>query len=394
MNGHRFNFAIVIILISLSLTVGIVAIAQDASQTNERDSGQVFATSTPAPSAQSSASVPAIGPYEYPDGVNPMTGLPYPNDEVRSRRNLIVKISNHPPVVRPQHGVNAADIVYEYEAEGGVTRFAAIYRTNAPQKVGSVRSGRLMDMELVTMYSALLAYSGTSKPIRNLYLNSNFRWRLISPSIGDNCENAGFCRDNTLTDRPYEHRLFGDTTKMWEVATKRNVNTGFRAIGFAFSEQPAVGGIAARDVYITGYGRTEARWQFDETSGRYLRYSDSVPHLDAADGEQLWADNLVIIEAPHNPRPDLFPPGSADESFEVALWGSGRAFVFRDGAIFVGFWQRLGNEPGKALLLMLGNSKPIYLKPGRTWITVARSLGNTIVNAELVALPTATPESS
>ena len=52
-----------------------------------------------------------------------MTGLPYPNEEVRARRNLIVKISNHPPIVRPQHGVNAADLVFEYEAEGNVTRF-------------------------------------------------------------------------------------------------------------------------------------------------------------------------------------------------------------------------------------------------------------------------------
>ena len=388
MNQIRINYAFVILLIILGLTAGSIGFTQDTSQTDERPAGQIFATSTPVQAAQTSANAEVIGPYEYPDGVNPMTGLRYPNEEVRSRRNLIVKISNHPPLVRPQHGINAADIVYEYEAEGGVTRFAAIYRTNAPEKVGSVRSGRLMDMELVTMYSALLAYSGTSKPIRNLYLNSDFRWRLISPSIGDNCENAGFCRDNSLTDRPYEHRLFGDTAKMWDVATQRNVNVGFRAIGFAFSEQPTVGGIAARDVYITGYGRTDARWQYDESSGRYLRYSDSVPHYDAADGEQLWADNLVIIEASHNPRPDLFPQGSADESFEVALWDSGRAYVFRDGAIFVGFWQRLGEEPGKALLLMLGNSKPIVLKPGRTWITVARSLGNTIVNAELVALPT------
>ena len=392
MNQDRHYLAVALFLVLVLLPGGIVVTAQDTSQTDEQETVQVFATSTP--EAQVQASVDVIGPFEYPDGFNPMTGLPYPNAEVRARRNLIVKISNHPPVVRPQHGVNAADIVYEYEAEGGVTRFAAIYRTNAPEKVGSVRSGRLMDMELVTMYSALLAYSGTSKPIRNLFLNSDFRWRLISPSIGDNCENAGFCRDNTLTARPYEHRLFGDTTKMWGVATQRNVNVGFRAVGFAFSEQPAVGGIAARDVFITGYGRTDARWQYDESSGHYLRYSDSVPHFDAADNQQLWADNLVIIEVPHNPRPDLFPPGSADESFEVALWGSGRAYVFRDGAIFVGFWQRLGSEPGKALLLMLGNSKPIYLKPGRTWITVARSLGNTIVNAELVALPTATPEQS
>ena len=382
------------ILISLTLGVFLMAMpvgAQGTSATAAPGSGQIFATSTP----QQANTTPAvvIGPYEYPDGFNPMTGLPYPSQEARARRNLIVKISNHPPLVRPQHGVNAADIVYEYEAEGGVTRFAAIYRTNSPGKVGSIRSGRLMDIELITMYSALLAYSGTSKPIRNIYFSSDFRYRLITPSIGDNCENAGFCRDNTLTDRSYEHKLFGDTNKMWDVATKRNVNTGFRAVGFAFSDESAVGGIAARDVFITGYGRTNARWQYEESSGHYERYTEGVPHFDAADNQQLWADNLVVIGVPHNRRPDIFAPGSADESLEVALWDSGRAYVFRDGALNVGFWKRLGNRPGEALLLMLGNSRPILLKPGRTWITVARSLGNTIVNAELQELPTATPQS-
>ena len=379
--------ALIICLMPGALGVG--GQGEFATATAERSLS--FATSTPQQRA-SPTPAPVIGPFEYPAGTNPMTGLPYPHEEARARRNLIVKVSNHPPIVRPQHGINAADLVFEYEAEGGVTRFAAIYRSNAPEKVGSVRSGRLMDIELLTMYSALLAYSGTSKPIRDIYLSSDYRWRLISPSFGDNCENAGFCRDRSLTDRDYEHRLFGDTRKMWEMASSRNVNVGYKAVGFAFSEQPTVGGIAARDIFIGGFGRTDARWQFDAGSGRYLRYTDSVPHLDAADGQQLWADNLVIMEATHRRRPDLFLQGAKDESVEVALWGSGRAYVARDGEIFVGFWKRLGQRPGEALQLMLGNSEPIALKPGRTWLTVVRSLGNAVIEAELVDLPTATPE--
>ncbi len=398
LTGQR-RLVLIAVLAALVVLAGIGTKAQSSAATQ---TGQVFATSTPAEPVQAQSAVATatptpgsavvIGPYEYPDGTNPMTGLPYPNDEVRARRNLIVKISNHPPIVRPQHGVNAADLVFEYEAEGNVTRFAAVYRSNAPERVGSIRSGRLLDIELLTMYSALLAYSGTSEPIRKIYLNSNYRYRLISPSIGDNCDNAGFCRDRTLTERDYEHTLFGDTRRMWEVATRRNVNTGFRAVGFAFSESADIGGIAARDIYIHWSSRTNARWQYDEGSRTYLRYTDHEPHFDAADGQQLWADNLVILEVPHRRRPDLFPPGSTNESLEVALWDSGRAYVFRDGVIFVGFWKRLGRRPGEALQLMLGNSEAIPLRPGRTWISVTRSLGSTIVNAEHQQIPTLTPE--
>jgi hypothetical protein len=78
-----------------------------------------------------------------------LTGLPFPDEAARNRRNLIVKISNYPEIVRPQYGLSAADIVFEYEAEGGVTRFAAIFRSQSPGRIGSIRSARLVDIELV-----------------------------------------------------------------------------------------------------------------------------------------------------------------------------------------------------------------------------------------------------
>lgn len=331
-------------------------------------------TATPTPTP--------IGPFYYPDGINPLTGLMYPNEEARARRNLIVKISNFPPIVRPQNGVNQADVVFEYEAEGGVTRFAAIFRSNAPTLVGSIRSARLMDMELVTMYEALLAYSGTSEPIQKLLLESDFKYQLISPSIGDNCDNAGFCRDTTLTERAFEHTLFGDTTKMWEIATSRNVNTGYRALGFAFNETADSNGTPANDVFTNWYGQTDARWQFDEETERYLRYTDGLAHFDKSDGEQLWADNIVILEVPHNRRPDLFDPGVNYESLEVAIWDQGRAYVIRDGNYYIGFWRRRNREPGEAIQLIYGDNTPIMLKPGRTWVAVTRFLGDTVLQEQ------------
>lgn len=349
-------------------------------------------TATFTPTDTPSPTPTPIGPIFYPEGINPLTGLMYPDEEARARRNLIVKISNYPPVVRPQYAVNQADVVFEYEAEGGVTRFAAIFRSNAPTLVGSIRSARLLDMELVTMYEALLAYSGTSEPIQKMLLESDFKFQLISPSIGDNCDNAGFCRDTTLTDRAFEHTLFGDTTKMWEVATRRNVNTGYRAYGFAFNETPDAGGSVANDIFINWYGQTDARWQYDSSTGRYWRWTDSVPHYDKTDGEQLWTDNLVILEVPHNRRPDIFPEGANYESLEVALWDQGRAYVIRDGIVYQGFWRRKDREPGNALQLIYGDNTPIMLKPGRTWVAVTRFLGDSAIReayADMAATGTA-----
>ena len=367
-------------------------------------------TNTPTPTETPSPTPTPVGPFSYPEGVNPLTGLPYPNEEAAARRNLIVKISNFPPLVRPQTGVNLADLVYEVEAEGGVTRFAAIYRNNTPDHVGSVRSARLIDLELVPMYQALLAYSGTSEPIQRLIMSAPFVFQTFSPLKGDNCEDAGFCRfprDGVA----FEHTLFLDTNKVWEVATRRNVNTGFRARGFAFKEERDPNGAPAEDVFIDWYGQTDVRWQYDADTGRYLRYTEGIAHFDAGDGQQLWADNLVIIQVPHQRRPDLFPPGVNYESIEIQLWDQGPAMVIRDGVYYSGFWRRACDaravepapdatptseppngrecysEPGTALQLVYGNNQPIMLKPGRSWVSVVRGFGDVIVSGERRDMP-------
>ena len=338
-------------------------------------------TATPSPTLTPSPTITPIGPSYYPEGINTLTGLPFPSDEAMARRNLIVKVSNFPPIVRPQSGLNEADVVYEYEVEGGVTRFAAIFRSNAPTHVGPVRSGRLMDLELAPMYQALLAYSGASEPVQALLLGQPWSRQIISPSIGDNCREAGFCRFPN-EGLAFEHTLFVNTQTLWDRATARGVNEGRRARGFAFNETPDPSGIPANDAYINWYGQTDARWQYDPTTSRYVRFTDGLPHYDRADGEQLWADNLVIIEVPHEERPDLFESESKSASQQINLWDSGRAYVLRDGVYYQGYWRRANREEGTALELIYGDSTPIKLEPGRTWVTVVRWLGDVRLSEE------------
>jgi len=170
---------------------------------------------------------------------------------------------------------------------------------------------------------------------------------------------------------------------VWARATARNVNTGYRARGFAFGENPDPGGLPANDVFIDWYGHTDARWQYDPSTGHYLRYTDGVPHFDAADGQQLWTDNIIIIEVPHNDRPDLFEPESRSASLEIALWDQGRAYLVRDGVYYQGYWRRRSREAGDALQVIYGNNVPILMKPGRTWVEVVRGFGDVTISEQM-----------
>lgn len=313
-----------------------------------------------------------IGPFDYPENFNPLTGLPYPSEEARNRRNLIVKISNYPPVVRPQYGVNSADIVYEYEAEGGVTRFAAIFRSQSPGRVGSIRSARLIDLELVDMYQSLLAYSGSNDWIRQYVLDSDWRWRAISPHFSS-YECPTYCRFPE-DGKAFEHTLFGDTDGIWAEADRIDVNQGLAAVGLAFNETPDPDGDSANDIFIDFYHPdVEVRWQYDPETERYLRWDGGLAHVDAATGEQIWTDNLVVMEVWHTDRPDVYESEVGGIALEHQIWGYARAWVFRDGQWFKGYWFRNRDYGSLQLRYTIWEAdNPMHLKPGRTWIEIVR----------------------
>ncbi|WP_143677125.1 DUF3048 N-terminal domain-containing protein, partial [Streptomyces scabiei] len=73
---------------------------------------------------------------------------------------LAVKIDNV-SAARPQTGLDAADIVYAEQVEGGLSRLMAVYATKLPKAVGPVRSARESDLELLRQFDEpTLAFSG------------------------------------------------------------------------------------------------------------------------------------------------------------------------------------------------------------------------------------------
>jgi len=330
-------------------------------------------TRTPSPtrtlSPTPSITPTTIGPVTYPDNYNPLTGLPYPSVEARSRRNLIVKVSNYPEVVRPQSGLSFADIVWEYEVEGGVTRFAAIYRSQGTDVVGSVRSGRLLDLELVTIYDALFAYSGTNDNIKAMIGQATWKYRVMTPQFGDNC--PPFCRF-PKPGLPFEHTLFGNTYQMWDLATRRNVNQGTPARGMAFNTTPDDGGKTATDIYLRWSRRQDARWQYNPADGKYYRWNSGIPHIDALTGKQLSADNIILLQANHVDRPDIYESESGAVTLEIQLYESDKAWVFRDGQWFQGIWVRRARDKSGLSILYNDGKRAIMLKPGNSWVEVVR----------------------
>ncbi len=310
-----------------------------------------------------------VGPDTYPAGVNPLTGLKVTDAAVLARLPLAIKISNV-PLARPQTGLSMADIVWEHYAEGEVTRFTAIFYSQAPEFVGSLRSGRLIDMEIVPMFDALYVASGFSSGVygrmqKVAWVNRNFS----SP--------YGFEKEPYMVrmfqdTRAYEHTLYVFPQAFWDYAATKGLNTApDMSPGMAFMDAPPAGGTPASVVTID-YDRNlstyEMRWEYDAERGEYCRWQAGEAMIDALNGAQICAENVIAVGAMHvdtDIREDSY---NGLPSIEIQLWGEGPASLFRDGQRYEGKWTRMAADDMMVFTTLNGDI--LTFKPGNTWFEV------------------------
>src|SRR5581483_6348891 len=94
-----------------------------------------------------------------------LTGLPV-DPSVNKRQVTAVMIENSLDA-RPQSGLDQAGIVFEALAEGGVTRFMALFQDTQPDYIGPVRSARPYYIQWLLGYDAAYAHVGGSPDALN-----------------------------------------------------------------------------------------------------------------------------------------------------------------------------------------------------------------------------------
>jgi hypothetical protein len=329
-------------------------------------------TPTPLPTP-----TPTVSPY-----INPLTGEHVDDPSVLERVPVAIKITNWPPQhVRPQAGINAADLIFEHYNEGYfASRWTAIYLDEDPIRVGPVRSGRLIDLELPAIYKAIFACWGYSNGVAALVVDSDLYpdW-MVSYSLPATLDPDPFYRDETR-DVPLEHTGYTSPDRIRAWAEQRNMNNPQDLRGMEFSDEPPEGAEPATYIQIL-WRELNTEWRYDETSGRYLRWSDGVPHTDFLDGQQLSAANVVVLYVPHWNTDIVEDPHSGAFSIQFALWDSNRAIVFRDGVQIPSFWQRW--ERWDMLTVTDEEGTTIPFKVGNTFFEIIPTEGlDVIVTAE------------
>lgn len=335
----------------------------------------VFEEPTDAPTP--TATLPGIGPNNFADVYNPLTGLLVDDLDILDRRPISVKINNYPRSNRPQWGLSLADIVYEYYHNNELTRFHAIYYGQQADQIGPIRSGRFFDDYLVMMYESIFVFAQADFRVMERFKEASYVDQLIYYLDGD-CPPAPVCR----VDRSNFNFLVTDTYAPGPfVAETGGDNRRQNLDGMWFYEQVPLNGTDAGRFYLRYSYGAYLYWDFDTVTGRYLRYQDAQDDFggrgeayelltDRLNGAAVAADNVVVLMMPHfyavyEPPKDGKP---AVEVVDMEVFGRGQGIAFRDGLGYLVEWVWEDADSMLYLVTLEGDRFP--LKPGVTWFQV------------------------
>ena len=297
-----------------------------------------------------------VGLAEPPPPSCPLTGQPAPHGEVPARPALAIKVENLPDA-RPQAGLDRADVVYEEPVEGGITRFIVVYQCHDAARVGPVRSGRTTDPKVLVQFGRpVMGYAGGQAPV----VRAIDRAGLIDENY--NIAISAYTRDDT---RPAPHNLYTSTRSLWKAAKATE-----GAPHPVFSYDPEVAGPSrkARTVHLPFSSYSDVYWTWSRRERAWLRSHGTVPHV-LEDGTQVRAANVVVMQVQVRTGPIVDAAGN--HSPEVELTGSGKAYVFRDGRMIVGRWERANLKDVTTFVTKAGTE--IALAPGVTWVELLPS---------------------
>lgn len=295
-------------------------------------------------------------PEPEPEPVRwPFSGVIIEEGDDITRRPLSVKIENS-SAARPQLGLNSADVVYETIAEGGITRFNAIYQSTIPDQLGPVRSARLSDLWIAPQYDGLLFFSGANRSVLNKIKASTI------PSMSHSAASSLYKR---VSYRRAPHNLYLDAAKAYDVAKGKDFAVTGEYGGLLFGEPSKETTLTATSISVPFSNYANVKWEWDAEDHVYKRSHGTTKHLDAANDKQVRASNVVVMWAKYTPQSKKDAAGSI--TYDIDLGGTGKAAVFKDGIRIDGTWEATRDKPP---VLKDGDGKPITLNPGTTWFEV------------------------
>lgn len=324
----------------------------------------------------------------------PINGALYSKPERaiwEKRRPIAVMIENSVDA-RPQSGISKADVVYEAVAEGGVTRFLAIFYCGAAGedvKVAPVRSARVYFIDWAAAYgkNPIFMHVGgandfagtgdTAKEARALELLQTLGWRVPQGNDFDTTYDSGypvFWRNYDRLDHQVatEHTMMASLDAAYKQAEKRGftnkdkngVSWDINFKPWRFTDGKSQSQIVKEISFEFWANKPDyaVSWKYNPAENSYLRFNGGVEHKDHETKEQIKAKNVVILFTKEQSSVD-----KNKHSLYTTI-GKGEALVFQNGEVIEATWQKDSRE--SMIVFKDKKGKEISFVRGPIWIEI------------------------
>ena len=277
---------------------------------------------------------------------SPLTGMETTKE--RAEAPILAAMIENSPEARPQSGLKDAGVIFEAVAEGGVTRFIALYQEAQPSLIGPIRSVRPHYLEWATVFDPAVAHVGGSPAALDMIQSGAFGVDLDQFSNG-----SSYWRTN---DRYAPHNVYTNYEKMSELMSAKNKkNSHFVSWKRQDGKIAADSDLNATSIDLSpSTSQYAVHYNFDKASNTYKRYEAGQIHNDREQG-QISPNVVIAIYAEQY------------SEAEVATMGGQKAYIFQNGKVIQGDWRR--NSIADMMHFTDEDGKEIKLNRGQIWIT-------------------------
>ncbi len=268
---------------------------------------------------------------------------------------------------RPQAGLTDAGVVFEAIAEGGITRFLALFQVGQPEYIGPIRSARPYYVQWAAGFRASYVHSGGSGEALNLIRSIGVKDMDHSnyPSYFDRVSNR-YAPHNVYTSMERLDNLrgtLGFTTSKFEPFTRIEQPEPTKLkVKEKTETTPAEASktLANKIEFNISSPLYNTSYSYNAETNTYARVQAGQPHLDERSGKQINPSVVVAMVTSFGPHPD-----GVHSQYTVV--GSGKLVVFQNGEVLKGTWSKSSSTA--SLLFKDDKGKNMELQPGQTWIT-------------------------
>lgn len=278
-------------------------------------------------------------------------------EDENTLRPVLATLNNH-PLARPQSGISDADIIYEFIAEGNVTRLLALFQSELPNEIGPIRSARDYFVEVAKGLDAFYVAHGYSPDARSL-LESDY----VDHVNGIQYDGTLFKRSS---DRKAPHNSYISNESILSAEESSNSPMEINkmpSLSFHESIEDAKIGESASSMAIRNgsHPNFTSTYMYNEDHGTYERMVNDIVTIDKANNKQVELSNVLVFEARHETI-------DAEGRQLIDLESGGKALLFQAGIVKEIEWENIDG-----ILTPTEEGISAKLVPGKTWIHIIRT---------------------